>query len=109
MKFTHVMVVFSFFAFLTGPNVDASDYRPVADSDSREIENPQLLFDTEHLTTLESCLLESIRLQSPDGLKQMLASAALACATDDQGHLVKFIVTMLLGAFKNDGGHVCTE
>jgi hypothetical protein len=65
------------------------------------ISNPQLVFESEKLTTLESCILDDLMNQSSDSLTKVIPGGT---PTHVSG--TKSVVEMLLAGTKGDGSRV---
>jgi hypothetical protein len=68
------------------------------------INEPQLLFDyPDHLSSLESCIVNDVVSQSPDQLTHLVPSGTLRYAMDASGKPIKQLSDMLAVGFSQDG------
>jgi hypothetical protein len=73
---------------------------PAAMSAARDIPSPRLMFEPDHLSQLETCILDNLLSQSPDHLQSVIPGGAPIYVEDELGNPIRSTVEMLVAGMK---------
>jgi hypothetical protein len=70
------------------------------------IPDPQLVFDLDNLSRLESCIIDRLVSQSPDNLDRIIPGGSPTYVIDQNGNEIRSKVEMLAAGVRKDGSRL---